>query len=324
MTPAKVLVTGGDGYVGRKTVAALAAALTEGRVAKIVSLDVRDVPPDRRKPGVEYRSGDVRDAGLADLLREEGIDTVVHLASIVTPGRGTSKDFEYQVDVLGTKNVLDACVAAGVRRIVVSSSGAAYGYHPDNPEWLTEDHPVRGNDVFTYARNKRLVEEMLAAYRGTSPQLEQVVFRIGTIVGREARNQITELFERPKLLAVQGAKSPFVFVWDEDVAGAILHAVTGGRAGVYNLAGDGALGIDEIAARLGKPVDAKPAWLVRLALRLAKAIGRSDHGPEGVLFLQYRPVLANRRLKEIFGYRPRKTSAEAFEELAARIRAGAN
>jgi UDP-glucose 4-epimerase len=322
MPAPRVLVTGGDGYVGRKTVAALARA--GARIGAIVALDVRDVAAERRVPGVVYVRGDVRDAGLDAVLRAHAIDTVVHLASIVTPGRGTSKDFEYQVDVLGTRNVLEASVAAGVGRIVVSSSGAAYGYHPDNPAWLREDHPLRGNDIFTYARNKRLVEEMLAEYRRRYPALSQIVFRIGTIVGREARNQITELFERPKLLAVAGADSPFVFVWDEDVAGAIVHGALDGRPGIYNLAGDGALTIREIAARLGKPVDEKPAWLIKAALWIARALGRSDHGPEGILFLQYRPVLDNARLKSDFGYRPVKTSAEAFETLAARIRTPKN
>jgi UDP-glucose 4-epimerase len=62
----------------------------------------------------------------------------------------------------GTRNVLDACVAHGVKHLIVSSSGAAYGYHADNPAWLTETHPLRGNPAFAYSDHKRQVEEMLA------------------------------------------------------------------------------------------------------------------------------------------------------------------
>ena len=89
----------------------------------------------------------------------------MHLASIVTPGPDSTRELEYAVDVTGTRHVLDACVAHGVRRVVVSSSGAAYGYHPDNPAWITEDQPVRGNEEFAYSHHKRLVEEMLAELR---------------------------------------------------------------------------------------------------------------------------------------------------------------
>ena len=144
--------------------------------------------------------------------------------------------------------MLDACVAAHVRQIIVTSSGAAYGYHADNPEWLTEDDPVRGNEAFAYSHHKRLVEEMLAEYRRTHPELRQVVLRVGTILGETTRNQITALFDRPRLIAIRGSRSPFVFIWDRDVVGAIEHAIVTDAAGIYNVAGDGALSIQEIAA----------------------------------------------------------------------------
>ena len=141
----RVLVTGGDGFLGRSVVAALAA---ETRFDRLVALDVREVPAERRVARVTYRQQDVRDAAIAQTIAEHAIDTVVHLASIVTPGKGSNRAFEHSVDVGGTRNVLEACVARGVRHVVVSSSGAAYGYHADNPAWITEDHPLRGNAVF--------------------------------------------------------------------------------------------------------------------------------------------------------------------------------
>jgi UDP-glucose 4-epimerase len=56
-----------------------------------------------------------------------------------------------------------------------------------------------------------------------------------------------------------------------------------------------------------------PAWLLRSALKVLRSVGLTRYGPEQVDFLRYRPVLANRRLKEEFGYTPRKTSAEVFD-----------
>ncbi len=213
----------------------------------------------------------------------------------------------------GRSNVLDACLAAGVRQIIVTSSGAAYGYHADNPEWLTEDDPVRGNEAFAYSHHKRLVEEMLAACRREHPGLRQVVLRVGTILGETTRNQITALFDRPRLIALRGSRSPFVFIWDQDVVGAIAHAIRTDAAGIYNVAGDGALSIQEIARRLGKPCLTLPPALLRAALGLLHPLGLTRYGPEQVDFLRYRPVLDNRRLKEGLGYVPRKTSAEVFD-----------
>jgi len=311
-------VTGAAGYLGSQLVAALAADAVRGPAA-LVAMDVRELPLEKRLAGVAYETADIRAPDLAAILRRHAIDTVVHLASIVTPGRHSNRDFEYSVDVLGTENLLKACVAAGITRIIVSSSGAAYGYHADNPAWISEDAPLRGNREFAYSWHKRLVEEMLADYRVRAPQLRQVVFRIGTILGETVKNQITDLFDQPRLIAIRGSASPFVFIWDRDVVGCMLEAVNSDKSGIYNVAGDGALGMREIAARLGKRCVVLPAWLLRSALAVLKPLGLTQYGPEQVNFLRYRPVLANRRLKESFGYVPQKNSAEVFEfYLAAR------
>jgi nucleoside-diphosphate-sugar epimerase len=304
---ARVLVTGGAGFLGSYVVAALVA---HPGVGLVVAGDVR--APEHPIEGVVYDDCDVtRPAGLVPLLERHGIDVVVHLAAIVNPGR--DHDLEYRVDVEGTRNIIDACVATGVRRIVVSSSGAAYGYHADSPEWLRESDPVRGNDEFAYSKHKRLVEEMLAETRRLHPGLEQVVFRIGTILGPTVQNQITALWDGRRILAIRGSDSPFVFVWVDDVAGAMARAATDGPAGIYNVAGDGRLTVHEIALRLGKPTITVGPAVLAFALRLGRMLHLTVHGPEQVGFLRYRPVLSNARLKDGFGFTPAKTSAEAFD-----------
>ena len=147
--PRTVLVTGGSGFLGSSVVHGLAAA---GH--RVVSGDLR--LPEQPVAGVEHVVLDVTDAALVDqVVGEHGTEVVVHLASVVTPGKDSSRAKEHAVDVDGTRHVLEACLAHGVRRVVVSSSGAAYGYHPDNGAahdgWLHEDDPVRGNEAFAYS-----------------------------------------------------------------------------------------------------------------------------------------------------------------------------
>ncbi len=305
----RVYVTGGNGFLGSSVVAGLAAA---GGTELVVSGDVRD--PVRTVDGVVYERADITHAGdLVEQFRRHRIDTVVHLAAIMNPGPHITREQEYLVDVGGTRNVLDACIATGVGRIVVSSSGAAYGYHADNPDLFTESEPIRGNPEFAYSDHKRLVEEMLADARAQHPELEQVIFRIGTILGATVNNQITALFERRRVLAVAGSDSPFVFIWDEDVVGCMVRAATDGPAGIYNVAGDGAVDVHELASALGKKVLTLPAWLLAAALAVAKPLRLTRYGPEQVGFLRYRPVLDNARLKSEFGFTPSKSSRQALD-----------
>ena len=303
----KVLVTGSSGYLGSQVVAALARRVDIATVA----LDVRE--PAQRLPGVAYEVADIRSPEVDAIVARHRPQVVVHLASIVTPGKDSNREFEYSVDVGGTRNLLEACLSHHVQRVIVSSSGAAYGYHADNPQWLGESDPLRGNQSFAYSWHKRLVEEMLAEYRVSQPQLQQVVFRIGTILGATVHNQITDLFEKPRLIAIRGADSPFVFIHDQDVVGAIVQGVDSKMTGIFNVAGDGKLSIFEIAARLGKKCVVFPLGVLQAALWLLKKLGLTQYGPEQIDFLRYRPVLDNRRLKEEFGYVPKLTSAEVFE-----------
>lgn len=327
-----VLVTGGAGFLGGKVLAALRA-----RGAGIGHVIVADLHPPLSPastgpaptnfgpaptdfgpgqppaPEVTYAPCDVTDPqSVAAVFAAHSIEAVVHLAAIVNPGNDPG--LEYRVDVEGAQNVLSAAAGAGVERVVVSSSGAAYGYHADNPEWLSESDPLRGNEEFPYSRHKRLVEEMLASYRATHPQMTQTILRIGTILGPGVENQITRLWNGRRLLHISGSDSPFVFIWVDDVAQIIARAAAGGPAGVYNVAGDGVLTVGEIAARLGKKLLTVPAWALTAALGIGRALRLTEHGPEKVRFLRYRPVLDNTALKEGFGYIPTRTSAEAFEE----------
>jgi len=303
-----VFITGAGGFIGSALTAALVAREPG---ATHYGFDLRPRPGPAARNLVQIQ-GDIRSPELVDHLQRLRPRVVVHLASVVATGGDPSRDFD--IDVNGTRNVLEAARAAGVKRLVLTSSGAAYGYHADNPLPLTEADPLRGNDDFPYARHKRLVEEMLAEFRAAAPGLEQIIFRPCTVLGPGVSNQITALFERPFVLGLTGAPPPFVFVSEADVVAALLRATeSDAPPGIYNLAGDGALSTREIAARIGRPHLAVPPWLLKTMLGLLHGIGLSRVGAADVKFLQYRPVLSNQALKRDFGLRLQHTSSEAFD-----------
>lgn len=313
MSTPTVLLTGAAGYLGSILANRLSDDLLTGNISALVCTDLRETPDHLRLPGVVYAQADVRDgARLKALMEEYRPDVVVHLAAVIDSS-SMPRQMQYDIDVNGTRNVVEACLQAGVQRLIVSSSGAAYGYHPDNPAWLKEAHPLRGNEIFAYSDHKRQVEEMLADYRQSHPQLEQTILRLCTVLGAATDNIITQLFRRKTLPGVKGYDSPFVFIWDEDAAACFRHAIFSDRHGIFNVAGDGAILPSQLARIMGKPYRPLPAGLFRVLLRVLRALGLSPYGPEQMIFLQYRPVLDNTRLKEEFGFHPEKSSKEAFE-----------
>ena len=113
-----------------------------------------------------------------------------------------------------------------------------------------------------------------------------------------------------------GAGNPnitFVFIWDKDVVDCLHKGILEDARGIYNLVGDGTLTVKQIAGRLGKPYVPLPASILKTALWFLGKMGMTRYGPEQVGFLQYRPVLSNRRLKEEFGFVPQKSTQETFD-----------
>ncbi len=301
-----VLITGAAGSVGR----AMVRRLGERADVRVIATDVH--PPPEPASG-EACILDVQDPALADRLREHSVDVVVHLAAILSPPQEMSLETLRAIEVDGTRNVIEACLAAGVGRFVYTSSGAAYGYSPDNGPLLDEDAPLRGDAAFPYSHHKRLIEEMLARYRQDRPELSQAVFRVSTVLGVGVHSPITRMLERPVVLGLRGVDTPFCFVWDEDVVEALEAAVRGDAAGVWNLTGDGVMTLREAARGLGRPFLAVPEGVLRSALAALHKRGWTENTPEQTAFLRYRPVLDNARLKAEFGFVPSKSTREVFD-----------
>jgi UDP-glucose 4-epimerase len=306
----RILITGAAGFIGHQLLDELAIQHPEWT---LIAADIRPLDSRGLKANVEPVLLDMgRPAQVRACIAGWKPDAIVHLATVIRPPRDMSEAHLHAIEVGGTQCLVDSAAVNGVRQLIVTSSGAAYGYAPDNAEWIDEQHPLRGHPYFAYARHKLEIEQLLARSRAQHPQLRQLILRPGTILGRRLNNPVSDLFKKHAVLGVRGHDSRFVFIWEQDVVGIIRQGLEQAREGIYNLAGDGALSLAEIAEILGKPYRPLPAMLLAGALRLLKALGLSQYGPEQLDFLRYRPVLSNQRLKDEFGYRPRYSSREAF------------
>jgi nucleoside-diphosphate-sugar epimerase len=314
-----VAVTGPTGDIGRSLLRGLE---DDPEVGRVVGMARRPFDPaELGLTKTEYRRGDVLDRPSVDALLE-GADVLVHLAFIILGGRDETR----AINLEGSRNVFDAVIAApGVKRLVYTSSVAAYGFHADNPQPLTEDVPTRGTDAHYYSAQKAELEETLsAALEGSD--VDAYVFRPCIVAGPDALT-LVETFPRPmrRMPVVKPVLPnpgiPFQLVHHDDVATAVAAAVRGdGEPGVYNLAGDGTITVGDLARALGWLSVRVPHVGVSAA---AEAVGLLPLMPAQASWinaLRVPVVMDTRRAREELGWAPVHDTAETLAATAAAAR----
>jgi UDP-glucose 4-epimerase len=317
-----VAVTGPTGDLGLSIVDALERSRA---VKRIVGMARRPFDPaERRWKKTEYRQGDVTDsASVAGLVK--GADVVVHLAFAIL----SASDRTRELNVDGSRQVFEASAKAGVERICYASSVAAYGFHDDNPDWLTEDVAPRGSPEHPYSQQKAEVEQVLAEVLLRRRKTVAYAFRPCIVAGPEARTMLEEIpyyrlgeampDQVTRLLGFLPALKPvipdpgarFQLVHADDVASAFALGVRGiGEPGPYNLAAGGTLTISDLADALGWYSIPVPKPLVGAT---AEVVTRLPLVPDSVAWIHSvkKPVLMKTdRAKKGLRWRP-KHSARA-------------
>ena len=319
----RLLVTGASGDIGSRLIRRLIKTGSEQSTLELYTTDIKPLPIDQQDADegnidvLQHKQCDIRSDELVEWIKSIKPNVIVHLASIVQLPETMSTEEAFDIDVNATERLLSLASEIGVKKFVVTSSGAAYGYWPDNPEWIDENLPVRGNDDYFYSKHKKHIENLLLAYRENHPHLKQVILRPGTVLGPNFKNPITNLFEKKNITGIAGSDSPFVIIWVDDLVEYLVESIISDIEGVFNVAGDGALTLPQIAKILNKPFIALPALLVKSFLAIGKLLKVTQYGPEQVKFIQYRPVLSNKKIKRTFKHQPSKTTHEAFSAFLA-------
>jgi UDP-glucose 4-epimerase len=143
--------------------------------------------------------------------------------------------------------------------------------------------------------------------------MKQLVLRVPAVLGESTDSQITDLLDKNPMITVGGSDCPFVFIWDQDLVRCIYQGIDQKKEGIFNISGDGKLSVYDLAKITERKVLNFPTWLMRGIMGTAKSLGITKNGAEVVVFVLYRPVLSNEKMKKEFGFIPEKTSKEAFE-----------
>ena len=307
----KYLITGGSGYIGTRLTELLAG---RDETERIVNVDVR--PPDVPWPKSEYIRGDVRDrTAMRELLERERPDALVHLAFLLDPIHDEAR--MYDIDVNGTQSVLEAAEASGVEQVLVTSSASAYGAFPDNPVPIAEDHPVRGQPDFSYARDKAEADRVCQLWAADHPDRVMTIVRPPIVLGPNVDNYISRGWENNLFFPVMdGVEAEFQLVHEDDVVTAIMGLLDETEGGAFNVAADGVMTWRESAELIGTRVR---EMKFRTAYRISSwawrlHAPRAESPPGNLHFLRHPWLVSNEKLKAVIGWEPKYDTRATFEQ----------
>ena len=280
----------------------------EPNIEQIIGIDL--VPPMGTYSKLVFHKQDVRDPSIKETLA--GCDTLVHLAFIVGRPYRMPLAEAASINLGGTWNTCSAAATTGVRKLVISSSIAAYSTLPDNPEPVLEDTPLRGlYTSFYYNQHKHANEIWLDGLQLAFPQLIISRARPCIVIGPN-QTAATSYIQPNKTHFTSPAarKIRLQLVHEDDLANAFYALIQNVLPGSYNIVGDDPETLPNIAAAAGLQVIEIPDEMVVQAVTTAWEEGRSDFGPEwlseGTL------ICSNAKLKATGTWTPRYTTTQAF------------
>jgi UDP-glucose 4-epimerase len=313
-------VTGVSRYLGAHVAARLVA---DPRVGRVIGVDA--APPSAEVAplldGVERVQVDAGSVGT--LIADLDADAVVHLALVTAPdpqqgGRGAMKD----QNVIGTMQLLAACQrAAGLGKVVVRSSTAAYGASFRDPAVFTEETEPREVPRGGFARDILDIEGYVRGFRRRRPDVTATVLRFAPFIGSTADTTLTRYFSQPVVPTVLGRDPRLQFVHFDDALEVLHRSVVEDHPGTFNVAGPGVLNLSQairLAGRIGLPV-VEPG--LSSAAALARTFGFGRVGLDQVDLFVHGRVVDTSRLEAEFEFVPRSTAA-AFDDFIRAHRGG--
>jgi UDP-glucose 4-epimerase len=311
----RVLVTGLSSYWGGRLAQVLER---EASVETIIGVSTED--PTCLLERTEFIRMGTQHALLRRVVHAAEIDTVVDtrlIADSVTAPPRTA----HEQNVLGTMNILAACGGpdSPVTKVVFKSSAHYYGCERDDPSFFSEAME-RPHEPRTPLESDIVeADDAVRGFAERNPKVTVTTLRFCNGLGPDLRTSHTALLSLPAVPGILGFDPRYQFIHEDDIVGALRHAVLNELDGIYNAAPDGVLALSEVASLLGKPyAPVLPPWGTSLATRALGIAGLRI--PEEVRQqLRYGRGLDNRALKQA-GYRFALTTRETVQAYAEALR----
>lgn len=313
MAPKVVLVTGASGFLGGYLAARLAAMPEIERV-----LCVDTVAPHRdllRKMGrAEFVRADIRNPLIAKVIEAAEADTVVHTAVTASAG-GSGRATLKEMNVLGTMQLLAACQKSPLlRKLVVKSTTAVYGASSRDPAVFSEKMDPKDLPSSGYAKDSVEIEEYVRGFGRRRPDVDITTLRFANFIGPRIDTSLTRYFALPVVPTVLGFDARLQFLHPEDALAVLQRATVEDLPGVYNVGADGVLMLSQAIRRAGRISMPIPSSAISPLSGFFRGARLVDFSRDQMRYLNFGRVVDTTRLVERFGFTPRWTTHQAFDD----------
>ncbi len=289
-----VLITGISGGQGR--------LLTQRLIDSCKIVGVDRLAWDGHPSQIDIHLLDLRKKAFEDVFRKIHPTVVVHLAMI--RHFRADPELRHEVNVLGTKRVMEFCQKHGAKQFVYLSSHYVYGALPENPYFLDEDSPLNASRTYPEIRDLVETDSLVSAFLWKYPEIHTVVLRPVNVLGYYVHSAIGRYLKLKRVPMMLGFDPMIQFIHEEDVAEAIALAIEKRIRGVFNVAGPGAVPMSvAIHETGGKPL-ALPEPFARAIISRLYHYKLYPFPPGAIDFVKYPCTLDGTRFHKETGFQP--------------------
>jgi UDP-glucose 4-epimerase len=289
-----VLITGIAGGQGR--------LLTQRLIDTYRVVGVDRAPWDGLPSQVKFYQIDLRKKAFEDVFRKERPSVVIHLAFI--RHFRAEPEVRHEVNVLGTKRVMEFAEKHGVRQFLILSSHYVYGALPENPYFLDEDAPLNASRTYPEIRDLVESDALATAFLWKHPQIHSIVIRPVNILGYYVHSAIGRYLTLRRVPTMFGFDPMLQFIHEEDVTEAIAVAIEKQIRGIFNVVGPGAVPLSVAIKETGGRPFPMPEPIARAVIGQAFKYRLYPFPPGAIDFIKYPCTLDGSRFHKETGFNP--------------------
>ena len=312
--PKVVLVTGACRFLGGYLTARLAQ---NPAIDHVIAVDAIAPSKDllRRMGRAEFVRADIRNPFIAKVIRNGDVDTVVHAAAASYAPRAGGRATLKELNVMGAIQLFAACQKApSVRRVILKSTSEVYGASSRDPVMFTEDGGARRPPADGFARDSIDIEGYARGLARRCPDIAVTILRLANMIGPAMDTALSRYLAGPVVPSVLGHDARLQLLHEQDALGALERATVAGRGGTFNIGASGVIMMSQAIRRSGRVALPVPRSALAAVDSLRRATSYTELDREQLNYLSYGRVMDTARMRNVLGYNPKWTTAEAFDD----------